>query len=338
MFKELSWGRELQDIWIRLFNGNKYLYPYSSYEYAQICRKCFRWQTHRWFDKTRIFYYKNEETGAEIIAPLTWHKENIYIYGDWETARLLDFVYSENVANEDFEQLFYGLRDVGGIKKLNLNRLHDDSLLRRYIEQQKTFRWREDNNRVCVKIDFKDGYDVYKKRIKKAQRQNLRTAYNRLSREKKAVVFYELNENYVKNIRKIQETLSLYIDRQNEKYGGKYIGIRKLKFKHFNPVWQAIIKLQCGRIFNICCENKIIAVMMGLVCNDGKILIPMLAIDSKYSSYSPGKVLIDQAISYFCGSSTSVQCLDLSNGDEPYKLDMGGTKYMSHDYELELVQ
>ena len=336
MFKELSWGRELQDIWIRLFNGNKYLYPYSSYEYAQICRKCFRWQTHRWLDKTRIFYYKNEETGAEIIAPLTWHKENIYIYGDWETARLLDFVYSENVANEDFEQLFCGLCDVVKIKKLNLNRLHDESLLRRYIEAQRTFKWKEENKRVCTTIDISNGYSSYWKGLTKNCRGNIRTAYNRLERDgqkNEFVVGITLNDRK----RMSKQMTALYCGRQNEKYGKNYTGIRLWKYWFTDPMTYAMRDFSNGLWFLLNINGEPAAIFGGFITNSNVLFYPRCGMNSKYRFYSPGRIVIDKMIQWIC-ANTDIKLLDFSNGDEPYKLTMGGkVTYVSHGYEVELV-
>lgn len=335
MFRELKFGEELQNIWTRLYAGNKYLYPYSSYEYVQICRKCFRWQTHRWFDKTRILYYKNELTGVEIIAPLTWHKGKIYIYGDWESARLLDFVYSENVTNYDFEQLFYCLRDVGGVKKLNLNRLHDDSLLRRYIEEQKTFNWREDNNRVCVKIDFEEGYENYSSRLSKSARRNLRTAHNGLQK-----IGLDISLDFVDSFsdKKIiyDEVFNVYCDRQNSKYGKSYRSIRRLKLRYLDPLTIASVELHSGILAIVYIGDEIAGILTGFVTNRDSIFVPRLAIVDKFRKYKPGKLLIDFTVKYLCEKNI-VRCLDLSNGDEPYKLEMGGTQYMSHGYEVELV-
>ena len=74
--------------------------------------------------------------------------------------------------------------------------------------------------------------------------------------------------------------------------------------------------------------------MNGLKTHDGAtVSVPRLAIDSEYSFYSPGYVLINEVIKYIAAHPVLNE-LDLSRGDEKYKLDFGGKLYYTYDYDL----
>lgn len=61
--------------------------------------------------------------------------------------------------------------------------------------------------------------------------------------------------------------------------------------------------------------------------------MPRLAIDDNYRFYSPGYVLLAETLKYL-GANTEVHELDLSRGEEKYKLDLGGTPYKTTDILL----
>lgn len=77
--------------------------------------------------------------------------------------------------------------------------------------------------------------------------------------------------------------------------------------------------------------GRVMAFMSGFLTRDGSTFsVPRIAIDEACSFYSPGCILIAEAVRYFSGE-TSVRNLDLSRGDEPYKFKMGGQAYCTHD-------
>ena len=67
--------------------------------------------------------------------------------------------------------------------------------------------------------------------------------------------------------------------------------------------------------------------LSGLISRDGTtVVIPRLSIDNQYRFYSPGYILLAETL-HWLDSNTTCRCLDLSRGDEQYKIDMGGIKY-----------
>ena len=78
--------------------------------------------------------------------------------------------------------------------------------------------------------------------------------------------------------------------------------------------------------------------MNGLKTHNGAtVAVPRLAIDTEYSFYSPGYVLVCETIRYIAAHPVLKE-LDLSRGDEKYKLDMGGQLYRTYDYDLSSVR
>lgn len=71
--------------------------------------------------------------------------------------------------------------------------------------------------------------------------------------------------------------------------------------------------------------------MSGLTSLSGEYIIPRLAINDKYKSYSPGILLINETIKFLI-SNNKIHTLDLSQGEEEYKYKMGGVKHYSYNF------
>ena len=82
-------------------------------------------------------------------------------------------------------------------------------------------------------------------------------------------------------------------------------------------------------------NNRLVAFMTGFATNYNEIVFPYVAIDSKYGSYAPGKLMIGESIKYL-QEHTSIRELDLSRGDERYKLEMGGVRHYNYRFEIQL--
>ena len=73
-------------------------------------------------------------------------------------------------------------------------------------------------------------------------------------------------------------------------------------------------------------DGRLAAFMSGLLGSKNEYVVPRLSIDDEFGFYSPGMLLVNEAIKYFI-EKTKIRHLDLSQGDEPYKYKMGGTKH-----------
>lgn len=74
------------------------------------------------------------------------------------------------------------------------------------------------------------------------------------------------------------------------------------------------------------------AAMMILFREHDGVIVPKLAINTDFSRYSPGHVLISE---YF-KSRSSQFVFDLSRGAEQYKTALGGSVYYNYGFEIQL--
>lgn len=69
--------------------------------------------------------------------------------------------------------------------------------------------------------------------------------------------------------------------------------------------------------------------------NAKSIEVPELAINEKFSFYSPGMILVNEVCRYLI-EEKHYNALDLARGTEKYKKDMGGTIYKTYSILLKL--
>jgi CelD/BcsL family acetyltransferase involved in cellulose biosynthesis len=80
--------------------------------------------------------------------------------------------------------------------------------------------------------------------------------------------------------------------------------------------------------------NDEIAAFMVCLSHDDEILVPRLAINSSYMQYSPGVLLIHYAIRDFLEDGSSISKLDLMQGEEKYKFQLGGKESKLYSFSL----
>ena len=323
---------ELETIWTAFYRGNRHLFPYQSYEYNQVAYRCFRFQTSRLNEKYFFYVYYQDKT-PKLIMPLILKQNKLYIFGDFESAGALDFIYPEDVCPGDFAEGLTELRKIHTeelcINKLNIrSKLYDYLLLQ---GQEKPANIRQTGRRICVKIPFND-YDSYYNRLTKNNRQNLRTAYNRL--EKDGLSWNLAVDRKIRlHSKSYQDEFAIYLKRESERDNKSRGFFSKLRLKYTDPVTVALRNMKNGYDFKFYIGNKLAAFMMGLESENKEVIIPKLAIDSNFSKYSPGKLMINETVKYLTANS-NIRTLDLSKGSEKYKYDMGGTEHINYDFAV----
>lgn len=203
--------------------------------------------------------------------------------------------------------------------------------------------WRCTMSTNCVRIDFSDDIDGYLKTLRPSVRQNIRTAYNRMSRDGMA---YELQ--IFDNKRPIDkqdwtEIMDLYLKRLFGKYkqkkvsNGLKIWYTHLFYRHIKHDTRSLHYLPNSWHAILYIGGKKAAFMSGFVSHalgkEKSIVVPRLAIDAEASFYSPGMVLVCETLRYLA-ANTEIRTLNLSRGEEKYKYDMGGTAYPTLDFML----
>ena len=67
--------------------------------------------------------------------------------------------------------------------------------------------------------------------------------------------------------------------------------------------------------------------------NGNELLVPRLAIDTAFSFYSPGVLLVNSAIKYISEVGV-IKTLDLMQGKETYKFQAGGKIHQCYSFKL----
>ncbi|PIK21234.1 GNAT family N-acetyltransferase [Prevotella intermedia] len=67
--------------------------------------------------------------------------------------------------------------------------------------------------------------------------------------------------------------------------------------------------------------------------NNTTLIIPRLSINNDFLFYSPGLMLVNETIKYLYNQST-IRELDLSQGTEKYKFDMGGESHITKWFKI----
>ena len=196
--------------------------------------------------------------------------------------------------------------------------------------------------RPCVRItlndttgESKDAFDEWYHSLSKSVRQNIRTAYNRINTDGKQYSFFESAKLPFKE--KIVY-YSLYHKRAAQINEEEYLNSHNLV---------SMLRLYIEMFFNICfflinrakrasiavlkIDDNVAALMVLLKEHNG-VIVPKLAINTDFSRYSPGYVLIAE----FFRKTSSPFVFDLSRGAEPYKTALGGSVYYNYGFEIQL--
>ncbi|MPM51921.1 hypothetical protein SDC9_98673 [bioreactor metagenome] len=171
-------------------------------------------------------------------------------------------------------------------------------------------------------------YVDYYAGLSKNTRQNIRTAYNRLTTDNKK---FELKVLQTREEIK-EETLKALNDlyqKRKQTWTGEValVGVAKDIFLKRDVVYKAVKSLQNSIIGILYIDGYIASFFIGFT--KGKnVCIPRLAIDSDFGRYSPGVVLILEYLKI--KEDNNALMFDLCRGDEKYKTTLGGVCTMTY--------
>lgn len=183
-----------------------------------------------------------------------------------------------------------------------------------------------------VSIDFSGGYDAWFQSLSKSTRQNLRTAYNRLEKDGRDI-HVEVRRGGEISHSLMNRLIDIYIKRHNERYEVKTSLLKSAYLRYLDFSTRAPIKNPMALHIYVYISDQIAGFCSGYI-DHGSFVVPRLSIDNDFSRYSPGYLLINEAIKWFSTNDNCVHMIDLSEGAEKYKLDLGGTIYKKLDYTI----
>ena len=300
-----------------------------------------------------VFVTCYENGQLQMIAPLfRFFKGNYALLGDVNGMDYNDFVYRQDT---DKLKLLQSLR-LYLHEHLSFSRIREDSdtwqvLMNEPFCHLKGFLQN-------TSISFRS-YDNYYSQLTKSVRQNLRTAYNRAAKDGHQLSFFVVNHNDIVFVKKNKpwkanelphyeqqpvkfsswkilkkEMLNLFLTRHENRYDDNMKGFRKWYFFHMNYQTESVFKLSTSISCYIRLDNDMAVFCNGFIDEKKKsIFIPRLALNEKWSRYSPGIILVNEMVKYF-SAHTSVSTLDLGLGNENYKRQMGGVVHRTVWFDI----
>jgi len=130
----------------------------------------------------------------------------------------------------------------------------------------------------------------------------------------------------------INDIINMYCARHEQRYGVKTSWLKKCFLKHQNFATLFYRKAPNAITFCLTIDRSLAAFMSGLWCRD-RLVVPRLSIDEGFKRYSPGMVLVCEAINYLI-ANTPIRILDLSQGEEQYKYNLGGKTHYSYNFRI----
>ena len=342
MIKSFSWGdQELKTIWQKLYRNNKYLGPYSSWEYNEIVFKYKKLKPQTLFQKN-YFYVYFENNKPLMLFPLSKKRGDLILFGEnISGAEYLDFIYDENITDGQFIQALRELKACHPDTKLKLYKINERSRTYQCLHNNLScladeLSLEEDMDRICKKIEFPDDYDEYFQQLTKNSKSNMKKAYNKFKNNGMKMELKVFNgpihdRNLLKEIFKVNTKRSEeWMHKHRASNVAKYI-----KNRYFSVIAWSMQKLEAHYTFCFFLDGKLAAFMTGFLTNYNEITFPMISMNSEYSKLSPGKVMISESVKYL-QKNTDIRVLDVSRGDERYKTEMGGHSHFNYKFSLKL--
>lgn len=317
VYTEFGEIKSLEKEWNAMYVENATLYtPFQSYHSNSIYDKVFNLDGIRLLCKKR--YYLVQEGNNKVIIPLIVNrlKKNVRDFATYSPIDYYDLISNTNDVIFLRRALALVLSQYNNYS-ICISRYSDKSLLKNIF-----FERIEENKELCAKIILSDTYDAYFSSLSKHQRQNIRTAYNKI---KKNNINYYLKEYSGSVIPSSiwQDCQKMYEDRCNVKDGTVLKWFHNRYKRRSNPVNKIIREIDNNRTFVLFFEDKPVAFMSGFFNNDLTVFyVPRLSCNNMYSKYDTGIVLLNEVIKQFY--ILGIHCIDLTRGGEPYKFSMGG--------------
>lgn len=181
-----------------------------------------------------------------------------------------------------------------------------------------------------VAISLGDSFDEYFKSLSSSVRQNVRTAYNRLSKD--GYMFDCKAFIGGGNHLPVTEIIDLYCNRHQGRYGVSTSSLKRWFLKHQNFATRFYRYSPNALSFYLTIDGRPAAFLSGLFTKE-RLIVPRLSINEEFRRYSPGMILVCETIKYLI-NSTSIRILDLNQGEEEYKYKLGGQLHLSYRFNI----
>ncbi|WP_317304080.1 GNAT family N-acetyltransferase [Acidaminococcus timonensis] len=328
---------ELKKIWMGLYRDNPYLFPFSSYEYNHQVYAYEKFKLKNYLKKNHFLVYFEKEEPL-VLLPLTVKGNEIFLFGDdISGCDNLDLVYDQQISHDSFTKMLLEFSVRFPQKVLKFYKINERSRFYQYIsENQKQvenqFKLKIEEDRVCVKVLFPKDYETYFSALSRNCKSNLKKAYNKAIKMD-ADMNLKVVKGPVLDHQLLSAMMHVYAHRESERKHRKFDFLCYVKNRYFSVLSWAAQHMQSQYTFCLFLHNTVAAFMSGFETNFGEIVFPRVAMNSQFSKYAPGKLMISESVKWL-QKNTDINGLDLSRGDERYKYEMGGKKHMNYRFFL----
>lgn len=319
-------------LWEELYRSNPSLTPYQAPEFMRRYLKTARMGKRRILLKSQILVAEVNEKAVICPMAVDHRHKAVYFLGDFSSVGYCDLIYGSDVEDCDFEAVISALRAHFAGYALKLNKVNENTgfgafLLSKYTPVKQS---------ECVSIALNGSYDDYYQSLSKHARQNIRTAYNRMSRDGKTFSMeFCFGEKRLSG-GQLNEMYQVYCWRMKEKFGKETLPYPLMWFaqRHINPLNRCLAGIGSQFHALLYIDGELAAFMSGFFNSDSsRIVLPKLSMNSKFNFYDPGIVLIKETAAYLCQRKNHLD-LDLSRGNEKYKYAMGGQTHYNYSFEI----
>ena len=330
--------KDLKTIHNQIYNNNKLLTPYQSYEFLSKIKlgKNDRNPFETFGYKEQNFVLFDEKEQPLAIAPFYSKKKNgkynVLFRGYVSSAGHLDFIYKSNFSYDDYIYMMNEIKKYYKTGIINFDRISEKSSIYKYALQEKKFHM---ESSVLVTIKLPSEYDEWFSGLSKSVRQNVRTSYNRMKKD--GIDFnYLLYYEEAPQGKTEKDIVKLFSRRlcDHSKINSKFVEKVLYYLKRKHPMTLGIIKHPKYVGATLYIEDKLAAYFEGFITNDNRILVPRLSINIDYGRYSPGGILINETMKKIINDK-KISEFDLQRGDEPYKYSYGGVEYQNFEWKYE---
>ena len=307
---------------------------HNVYQSASFIEKRLKYMKFQHFTKrTKYKFYKSVKEGVvRMLIGIEYNKNSNKVIS---TLDYYDVYYNATLDNDVLAEAFHEiLLEIGkGVKPyIVFENVTEDSKLFTLLKSTNTS-FEILKTTGCGRIYIKDSYEDYFNGLSKNSRQNIRTSYNRLKTDNREIRL-EVFDKSTLNKKIINMQQSLYVKRYVEKNkSNKLAGLFK---KIYEPISSIINSMDEMMSFVVFIDNEIAGYLTGLINKtNNSITIPRLAIDTKFSRYSPGNLLVNESIKYIHDKKLFT-LFDLGIGDESYKYVMGAENYVAYNIRVNI--
>jgi hypothetical protein len=319
---------EIKEIWECLYTNNPDSTIYQSVKYNELIWNNF-FPYRIILRVIPVFYVFFQDGRPILIIPLTKSisSNKYYIFGNKSGGGYLDFIYDGTLTACDLENCLNKLRNQYNITSIVLNHVRSQTTLGTYSLKNGG----KLSDVPCTSIILPDSYDEYYSSLSKNMRQNIRTAYNRLAKDELELKYDFSDYRELPRSQK-DELLNIYINRQTTKYKANRRCLFSIFTKYVDIGTKAENSDELEAVFLIRIDGQIAAFFDALY-DEETVIVPRLSIVDSFNRYSPGVILLNESIKWVI-ENTKIRKIDLTHGDEKYKLAMGGTVFQCVEGKL----